>query len=155
MAMYSATDGHLSPFHLMHIGQFAFRGAALTIMEATVVQANSRSSPQDVGLWDDAHIAGMKKVVDFVHEQEGGRKIGVQLAHAGRKGGMAAIYPGVQTRVVTKEEGGWEDEVWGASPVRYLPHYVLPKEMEQRHIDDVVKAFGDAADRAVKAGFGK
>ncbi|KAF2870632.1 hypothetical protein BDV95DRAFT_638332 [Massariosphaeria phaeospora] len=150
MGMYSATNGHLSDFHLMHLGNFGFRGAPLTVVEVTAVLANGRSSPLDVGLWDDCHIAGMKKVVDFVHGLEGDKKIGVQLGHAGRKGGMHAIYPGSQARVVSKEEGGWEDEVWGASAFRYLPHYAMPQKMSQTEIGMVVNAFADSAHRAVR-----
>ena len=156
MGMYSATpSGHPTPFHLMHIGHLAFRGAALTIMEATAVHPFGRSSPADLGLWSDDHIASFKKVTDFVHEQEGERKIGIQLAHAGRKAGMMPIYPGKKTWIATEEEGGWEEQVVGASRVRYLENYVEPREMTGEDIRIVVKAFGDAADRAVKAGFGK
>lgn len=155
MGMYSAQDGRVSDFHLMHLGGFSFRGAGLTIAEVTAVLPNGRTSPIDSGIWDDLHIEGWKKVVDFIHGLEGEAKIGIQLGHSGRKGGMAPIYPGTETKVVPKEEGGWEDQVWGASAVPFLPNYITPKEMSQAQIDTVIKAFGDAADRAVRAGFGK
>ena len=156
MGMYSAQDGHVGDFHLMHLGNFAFRGAALTIMEVTAVLPNGRSSPVDAGLWDDSHIEGVKKVVDYVHGLEGGgKKIGIQLGHAGRKGSMLPIYPGQQVRIASDEEGGWQDEVWGASAIPFLPNYVTPKAMSQTEIDTVVTAFADAAYRAVQAGFGQ
>jgi 2,4-dienoyl-CoA reductase-like NADH-dependent reductase (Old Yellow Enzyme family) len=155
MGMYSGQDGHVSDFHIMHLGGFAFRGPGLTIAEVTAVLPTARTSPIDAGLWDDSHIEGWKRVVDFVHGLEGECKIGIQLGHSGRKGSMTPIYPGTKTKVVSKEEGGWEDEVWGASSVPFLPNYITPKEMSQTQINTVVSAFGDAADRAVRAGFGK
>jgi 2,4-dienoyl-CoA reductase-like NADH-dependent reductase (Old Yellow Enzyme family) len=156
MGMYSATStGHATDFHLMHVGHLAFRGAALTIMEVSAVHPTGRSSPIDLGVWSDEHIAHLKKVTDFVHEQEGERKVGIQLGHAGRKAGMLPIYPGKKTRIATREEGGWAEEVVGASKVRFSENHVEPREMTEEDIAGVVRAFGDAACRAVKAGFGK
>src|SRR6266540_1111983 len=83
MCMYSAHDGALTDWHLVHLGQFALRGAGLIIVEATAVTPQGRISPQDSGLWKDEQIAPLKRIVDFVHSQ--GAKIGIQLAHAGRK----------------------------------------------------------------------
>ncbi|KAJ4289153.1 NADH-dependent flavin oxidoreductase [Kalmusia sp. IMI 367209] len=154
MGMYSSTNGHFTDFHLMHHGHFAFRGAALSIVEVTAVLPNGRSSPNDAGLWDDAQIEGAKKVVDFVHGLEGGEaKIGIQLGHAGRKASMMPIYPGQPVVRVAQEEGGWQDEVWGASAVPFMDNYVKPKEMTIQNIKEVVRSFGEAATRAVKAGF--
>lgn len=89
MGMYSSSEGHFTDFHLMHHGHFTFRGAGMSIIEVSAVTPTGRSSSQDAGIWDDAHIAGLKKVVDFVHAQEGGGgKIAIQLGHAGRKVGL-------------------------------------------------------------------
>ncbi|KAF1956345.1 FMN-linked oxidoreductase [Byssothecium circinans] len=154
MGMYSSTDGHLTNFHLMHHGHFAFRGAGLTIVEVTAVTANGRTSTEDAGAYSDAHIPPLKRVVDYVHSIEGGNgKIAIQLGHSGRKGSMMPIYPGRTIRIAKEEDGGWENEVLGASPVPFQDHYATPREMTVKEIGEVVEAFGDAAERCVKAGF--
>jgi 2,4-dienoyl-CoA reductase-like NADH-dependent reductase (Old Yellow Enzyme family) len=156
MGMYSSPGGHLTDFHLMHHGQFALRGVGLTMVEVTAVTANGRSSPLDAGIWDDSHIPSFRKVVDFVHGIEGGNgRIAIQLGHAGRRGSMMPVYPGKKLKVAFKQDDGWEDEVWGASPVPFSDMFVVPKEMSLAQVKAVVDAFGDAAERSVKAGFGK
>lgn len=83
MCTDSSEDGFTSDFHLVNIGAWSLHGAGLIIMEATAVTEHGRITPGDVGLYRDEHIPGVKRIVDFVHNQGG--KIGVQLAHAGRK----------------------------------------------------------------------
>ncbi|KAG0204812.1 hypothetical protein BGX31_003105, partial [Mortierella sp. GBA43] len=83
MCMYSSKDGFFTNFHLASIGSFAINGSGLIIMEATAVQANGRITPGCAGLWDDAQVHKLTEIVDLVHAQ--GTKIGIQLAHAGRK----------------------------------------------------------------------
>ena len=85
-------------------------------MEATAVVPEGRISPEDAGLWTDSQIAPLKRVVDFVHIQ--GTKIGIQLAHAGRK--ASSLAPWVKTSADRKQrantltafahEGGWPDK---------------------------------------------
>jgi 2,4-dienoyl-CoA reductase-like NADH-dependent reductase (Old Yellow Enzyme family) len=121
----------------------------------TAVLANGRSSPSDAGLWDNSQIPSFKKVVDFVHGLEGGlAKIGVQLGHAGRKASMMPIYRGHSVLRACTSDGGWENEVWGASPLPFQENYFKPKEMSMEQIRMVVNAFAQAAKRAVEAGFG-
>ncbi|KAL2256290.1 hypothetical protein VTK26DRAFT_1889 [Humicola hyalothermophila] len=151
MCMFSADDGHLTDFHLVHLGQFALRGAALTIIEATAVTPNGRISPEDSGLWKDSQIAPLKRVVDFVHSQ--GHKIGIQLAHAGRKASTTAPWRSwPRTKVATAEDGGWPDNLWAPSPIPWDVGYPTPKEMTVADIESLVQSFADAAQRAVKAG---
>ncbi|CRK23855.1 hypothetical protein BN1708_013831, partial [Verticillium longisporum] len=64
MCQYSAEDGHLTDYHLVHLGQFALHGAALTIIEATAVEARGRISPEDSGLWTDSQIAPLRRIAD-------------------------------------------------------------------------------------------
>ncbi|KAL5336896.1 hypothetical protein BJX70DRAFT_409559 [Aspergillus crustosus] len=156
MGTWSASHGHLTPFHLAHYGQFALRGAALVLIEATSVTANGRTSPQDAGLWQESQIAPLKSVVEFVHGL--GQKVGVQLGHGGRKAGMPVpafvpslpvLGPGV---AALDEAAGWPDDVWGPSEVRYSEAYPMPKVLSVEGIEGVIQAFADAAERAVKAG---
>ncbi|KAL4864876.1 hypothetical protein BDV12DRAFT_200691 [Aspergillus spectabilis] len=152
MGTWSAVDGHLTDFHVAHHGQFALRGPALIVIEATSVTANGRTSPQDAGLWQDSQIAPLKRVVGIVHAQ--GQKVGIQLNHGGRKAGMLApqVSPGGAPTVATEKEGGWPDDVWAPSAVKYSEAYVLPRVMSVEVIEATIQAFSDAAGRAVQAG---
>jgi 2,4-dienoyl-CoA reductase-like NADH-dependent reductase (Old Yellow Enzyme family) len=153
MCMYSSQHGHLTDFHLVHLSAFASRGASLTLIEATAVRPEGRITPEDSGLWDDAQIAGVRKVADFIHSQN--QKIGIQLAHAGRKAGTVA--PWLVPRrggsvLATQEVGWWPGGVVGPSVVRWGEGYADPKEMSVEDIRVVVEGFRDAARRAVAAG---
>ena len=87
MCQYSCQDGMASDWHLVHLGSRAIGGAALVIVEATAVEAIGRISPQDMGIWTDAHIEPLARVARFVKSQ--GAVPGIQLAHAGRKASRA------------------------------------------------------------------
>ncbi|KAK4157805.1 hypothetical protein C8A00DRAFT_11366 [Chaetomidium leptoderma] len=150
MCMYSADDGHLTDWHLVHLGAFALRGAALTIVEATGVTPNGRISPEDSGLWQDSQIAPLKRIVDFVHSQN--QKIGIQLGHAGRKASTLGPWHVTPTRVATAEVGGWPDNLWAPSAIAWDEGYPTPKEMTVAQIESLVQSFADAAKRAVQAG---
>ncbi|KAL1890966.1 NADH-dependent flavin oxidoreductase [Sporothrix stenoceras] len=153
MCMYSADDGHLTDFHLVHLGQFALNGAALTIVEATSVTPNGRISPEDSGLWQDSQIAPLKRVADFVHSQ--GNKIGIQLAHAGRKASTLApwhVAKRGEHQFAKESEGGWPDNTWSASNIPYAPDWVNPLEMTLDDIKELKDSFVAAAKRAIAAG---
>lgn len=120
------------------------------MVEATAVLPEGRITPQDVGLWADCHIAGLAAMVDFAHGQ--GQKIGIQLSHGGRKSSTTA--PWVMEETTAHEnEGGWPEDVWSPSAIRYAPGYPMPKELSREMIHDIVCAFSNATKRAVRAGF--
>ncbi|KAF9429567.1 hypothetical protein BGZ94_010273 [Podila epigama] len=147
MCMFSSKDGYWTPFHLVSLGSFAVHGAGLIIAEATAVHPHGRITPSDTGLWDDKHIPGLKRVVDFVHAQSG--KIGVQLAHAGRKASAKARFDDLP------ESSYWKDDVVGPSggaEFQWDQTHVVPRELTVQEIQDIIKAFGQAAARAAKAG---
>ncbi|KIL93980.1 hypothetical protein FAVG1_02542 [Fusarium avenaceum] len=155
MGTFSAIEGHLTDFHLVHYGSYAMKGAALVIVEATAVAPNGRVSTGDSGLWNDSQIPPLKRVVDFIHSQ--GQKIGIQLCHSGRKGSMVPPWlakgnPMEWFPLATEEEGGWPDDVWAPSAIPAGPGYPIPKEMGQEQIDLAVDQFASAAKRAVEAG---
>ncbi|KAH8593478.1 NADPH dehydrogenase [Bisporella sp. PMI_857] len=152
MCMYSSSDGHLNDLHLVHYGGYALRGAGLTIIEATAVHRHGRISPNDAGIWDDSHVAGIKKVVNFVHSI--GQKIGIQLGHAGRKASTVPLWKlplEVRSSVSDVRDGGWPEDVKAPSAVRLGDGFVLPKELSLDEIKEVVEQFGAAAKRAVDA----
>ncbi|KAG9241637.1 NADH-dependent flavin oxidoreductase-like protein [Calycina marina] len=154
MCMYSADNGKLTDYHLVHLGGLAFRGASLTIIEATSVLPNGRITPQDAGLWEDAQIAPIKKVADYVHSQ--GQKLGIQLAHAGRKASTSAPWLSkVRGKAVlaTEDDGGWPKNVMGPSAIPWSTEgYAIPREMTLEDIADVIQAFKESAQRSVVAG---
>ncbi|KAF9434597.1 hypothetical protein BGZ76_007748 [Entomortierella beljakovae] len=147
MCMYSSKDGFFTNFHLAHIGSYAINGAGMIIQEATAVLPNGRITPGCAGLWDDAQVYKLKEIVDFVHAQGG--KVGIQLAHAGRKASADAPY--------TKHDASdfWNDNVVapsGGEQFQWDKHHRVPREISVEEIQDVVKAFGAAAVRANRAG---
>ena len=153
MCTYSASNGFLTDFHLVHLSAFAYRGASLTIIEATSVLPNGRISPEDSGLWSDAQIASIRRIADFLHSQ--GQKLGIQLAHAGRKASVCAPWLGERGKstLATAEVGGWPDDVMGASAIPWAETgYAMPREMSVKDIADVVDGFRKSARRAVEAG---
>lgn len=103
MCMYSSWEGHLTEFHYTHLTAFAYRGASLTFIEATSVLPNGRLSPEDSGLWQDSQIAPIKRIADFMHSQ--GQRLGIQLAHGGRKASTVAPWlpDGFKTELATEE----------------------------------------------------
>ncbi|TFK30974.1 hypothetical protein BDQ12DRAFT_403634, partial [Crucibulum laeve] len=149
LCQYSAKDGFVTPWHLAHLGGILTRGPGLSVIEATAVVPEGRITPEDVGIWSNAHIEGLSKIVEFAHSQS--QKIAIQLAHAGRKASTSA--PWLSGTGITEELGGWPDNVWGPSAVPYNESSPTPKELTKEGIRNVVTAFADAAKRAVKAGF--
>jgi 2,4-dienoyl-CoA reductase-like NADH-dependent reductase (Old Yellow Enzyme family) len=147
MCQYSSVDGFSSDWHLVHLGTRAVGGAALVLTEATAVAAAGRISPQDLGIYDDGHVAGLAHIVHFIHSQKA--LAGIQLAHAGRKGSTRR--PWEPPGKVTPEEGGWQPV--GPSDEPFVEGYPAPRALPAGEIAGVVGAFRAAAQRALEAGF--
>ncbi|KAH8828895.1 FMN-linked oxidoreductase [Flagelloscypha sp. PMI_526] len=149
LSQYSADDGHLTDWHIAHLGGILSRGPSLTMIEATGVLPEGRITPQCPGLWKDSQIAPLKRLVDFSHSQN--QRIGIQLAHAGPKASSNAPWlPG--TRFASKEVGGWPEDIVGPSARPFAPGFPKPKALTKEGIDVIKRAFADAAKRAVEAG---
>jgi 2,4-dienoyl-CoA reductase-like NADH-dependent reductase (Old Yellow Enzyme family) len=149
MCQYSSEDGFSNDWHLVHLGSRAVGGAGLVLTEAAAVLAEGRISPQDLGFWKDEHIAGLKRIVEFLHGQ--GARAGVQLAHAGRKASMARPWAPEQ-RYLTPSEGGWQN-VMAPSAVPFAESYAHPDALDLAGIHTITRAFARAAERALEAGF--
>jgi anthraniloyl-CoA monooxygenase len=147
MCQYSAEDGMPNDWHLVHLGSRAIGGAGLVMTEMTDVAPEARITPGCAGLWHDGHAAGWKRVTDFVH-QASAAKIGIQLAHAGRKGATRLLWEGIDEPL---ETGAWP--ILAASPLPYLPHSQTPKAMDRADMDQVKADFVRAARLADQAGF--
>ncbi|WP_163654925.1 NADPH dehydrogenase NamA [Listeria sp. PSOL-1] len=134
MCMYSVEkgDGIATDFHFAHYVSRAAGGTGLILLEATAVAKIGRISPLDLGIWDDKQIPALKRIVNSVHEHEA--KIGIQLAHAGRK----AEIPG---------------KIVAPSSIPFNDDSVIPDELTTSEIHEIVAAFRHAASRALEAGF--
>ncbi|AIF43502.1 NADPH dehydrogenase NamA [Virgibacillus sp. SK37] len=134
MCMYSCfnEDGMITPFHTTHYVSRAMGQIGLVMTEAAAVLPEGRISPQDLGIWNDEHIAGLSYLNDQIHQA--GSKSAIQLAHAGRKAQV-------------------DTPIYSASALAFDASYKKPQQMTWQNIREVVSAFRDAAIRAVKANF--
>jgi 2,4-dienoyl-CoA reductase-like NADH-dependent reductase (Old Yellow Enzyme family) len=148
MCQYSATDGRANDWHLVHLGARAVGGAGLVVFEATAVEARGRISPADLGLWEDAQIEPLARVVRFVEAQ--GAVAALQLAHAGRKAGVRPPWD-AGGAPLPPADGGWTTV--GPSPLPFADGYPAPHALAPGEIAGVVRAFAAAARRAAAAGF--
>lgn len=148
MCQYSAEDGCANDWHLAHYGARAAGGAGLVLVEATAVEARGRITPQDLGLWSDAHIEPLARAARFIESQ--GAVAGIQIAHAGRKASTYRPWSPVHG-AVPEAEGGWP--VVGPGDVPFREDYPMPRALTADEIEAVQAAFVAAARRALAAGF--
>lgn len=148
MDMYSARDGTPNDFHLVHLGARSLGGAALVMTEMVCVSAEGRISLGCTGLYCDEHLAGWRRIVDFVHEYSDA-KICLQLGHSGRKG--STCLPWEQGDDIPIPEGGWE--TIGPSPIAYASTMPAPREMTRADMDRVRDEFVRSTQMATQAGF--
>ncbi|CAK1354702.1 unnamed protein product [Cercospora beticola] len=150
MCQYSAQDGHQTDWHMAHLSSFLMRGPGLTMVEATAVEPQGRTTPEDTGLWKYSQIEPLRRIVDFAHSQ--GQKIGIQLAHAGRKASMVAPWLAFPPAISEVVAGGWPSEVIGPSSISWSDRNAPVRAMDPEDIDRVRAAFRTSARRAVHAG---
>ncbi|WP_295229925.1 NADPH dehydrogenase NamA [uncultured Chryseobacterium sp.] len=143
MCMYSCEDGLANDFHFVHYGSRAQGGTGLLIVEATGVEPKGRITNHCMGIWNDEQAERLKRIVEFVHFYSES-KIGIQLAHSGRKG---STWNNVQIPL----EEGWE--TIAPSSIPYHPSERIPHALTQEEIREQVQYFKEAARRAVLAGF--
>jgi anthraniloyl-CoA monooxygenase len=149
MCQYSAVDGFPGDWHLVHLGSRAVGGAGLVITEMTDVLPEGRITLGCTGLYREEHAAAWKRIVDFVHQHSDAR-IGIQLAHAGRKGSVR--HPWERNEDVPLDAAQrWPTVAPSAIPFR--PHWPVPKAMDRGDMDRVVAAFVRATRWAEAAGF--
>lgn len=168
LCQYSADDGHLTAWHMAHrefvfccsrttahlllnllVGGIFTRGPGLTFIEATAVSPVGRISPGDAGLWSDSQIEPIRKITEFAHLQ--GQKVGIQLAHAGRKASMVAPWLNA-AKAATKQDGGWPDRVVGPTGEPYSGDYNKPRALSTAEVQSIVQEWVEAGRRAVEAG---
>jgi 2,4-dienoyl-CoA reductase-like NADH-dependent reductase (Old Yellow Enzyme family) len=148
MCQYSSKDGFADDWHLVHLGTRAVARAGLVFTEATAVTSDGRITPADLGIWQDAHVDFLSRIVQFVHSQ--GSIAGMQLAHAGRKASTDVPWQGGAP--LSPTDGGWSP-ICAPSPIPFAPAYQVPKELSISEIQSTIAAFKQAAQRALTAGF--
>ena len=148
MCQYSAVDGTPGDWHLIHLGQLALSGAGLLILEATAVSAEGRISPGDLGLYSDANEAGLARVLRVLRDVSP-IKLGMQLAHAGRKASSRAPWAG-GSQIRADEPQGWQAVAPSAVPI--TPAEAAPTALDRAGLKRVCEEFSAAARRAARLG---
>jgi anthraniloyl-CoA monooxygenase len=149
MCQYRAVEGVPDDWHLVHLGSRAVGGAGLVLTEMTNVSPEGRITPGCAGIWNDEQTESWARIVAFVHA-ESDSKIGVQLAHAGRKGSTHHAWTG-EDRSLSVAEGGWA--TLGPSAIPFRPEWPAPKAMDRADMDRIRDAFAASTRRASEAGF--
>jgi 2,4-dienoyl-CoA reductase-like NADH-dependent reductase (Old Yellow Enzyme family) len=152
MCQYSARDGHVTDWHLVHLGKFAQGGAGAVFVEATAVEKRGRITYGDTGIWDDAHIEGLRRVAAFVKSQ--GAVPALQLAHAGRKASMARPWHG--NGPLTQADFDRGEKPWGiVAPCDTAlgEEWLKPRGFEKGDFQVVMNAYRQGVRRAHAAGF--
>lgn len=146
MCQYSAIDGRVGQWHQVHLGAFATGGAGLIFVEATGAVPEGRISIGCSGIWNDELADAFRPIIDFTHSM--GSNIGIQIAHAGRKG--STMLPWSDHLMADANEGGWQTVSASDLAFTGMPS---PQALSVQEIADLVESFAKAAERAVNVGF--
>jgi len=149
MCQYSSVDGFANEWHLVHLGSRAVGGAGLVFTEATAVLPEGRISPEDLGIWSDAHVDMLARIVRFVRAQ--GTPAGMQLAHAGRKGSTPRPWDTSGRHRIAIGDGGWQPV--GPDTTPFADGYPEPRALARDELPGIAGAFAEASRRALEAGF--
>jgi 2,4-dienoyl-CoA reductase-like NADH-dependent reductase (Old Yellow Enzyme family) len=147
MCQYSSDDGFANDWHFVHLGSRAIGGAAVVLTEAAAVSPEARISPDDLGIWKDAHVEMLARIFQFVEVH--GAVPGVQLAHAGRK--ASTLSPVKGGGPLAPDAGGWSPIV-GPSALPFDDGYQTPLALDEAGIRHLIRGFVDAARRVLQAG---
>ena len=146
MCQYSAEDGSMTDWHVIHLGHLALSGAALLTIEATSVTPEGRISYGDTGLWSDDNEAAMARVLTSVRRWSD-MPIAIQLGHAGRKASTDKPWFGGK-QIAPDAENGWQ--TLAPSPVPFLNDENPPLELDGAELARIRDAFADSARRAAR-----
>ncbi|HEX8562088.1 MAG TPA: FAD-dependent monooxygenase [Flavobacterium sp.] len=147
MGQYSAEDGVVSDWHLVHYGSRATAGVGLIIAEMTSVSETGRITLGDASIYTEEQTVAWKKITEFVHKNTKS-KMGIQLGHSGRKGAINVPSAGSN---IPLEENGWD--LISASALPFAAHNPVPREMTEADMDEIVAQFILATKNADAAGF--
>ena len=146
MGQYSANEGLVSNWHLVHYGARATGGVGLIITEMTAISETGRITLGCPGIWNEKQALAWKEIVDFIH-QNTEAKMGIQLGHSGRKGAVKKPWEGKNIPL----SNPWE--LISASAIPYQQAMATPKEMDEKDMAQIIDLFINATKNAVIAGF--
>ncbi|MFO0615499.1 MAG: FAD-dependent monooxygenase [Polyangiaceae bacterium] len=149
MCMYSAKDGTIDDFHLVHLGSRAIGGAGLVMTEMTNVSADGRITPGCAGLYTEEHARAWKRVTAFIHAHSPA-KVGMQIGHAGRKGSTKEPWFGMD---VPMDPADHPWALLGPSPIPWSPAHLTPREMTEEDMERVKGDFVRSVELAKEAAF--
>ncbi|KAJ1030558.1 hypothetical protein NDA16_001467 [Ustilago loliicola] len=156
MCQYSAKDGMPTPYHIAHLGSFSLHGVGNVMVEASGVVPEGRITPQDLGIWSEVHRDAHKALVSVLKSFTDGLGVGLQLAHAGRKASdWSPFYRGEkkQAKYVTKEEGGWPQDVVAPSAIPYNEGHITPRALTTEEVKGLEEKLVQSARWAFEAGY--
>ena len=152
MCQYSAKDGHVTDWHLVHLGKVAQGGAGIVFVEATAVEERGRITHGETGIWSDAHVPGLSRIAEFMKSQ--GATPALQLAHAGRKASMARPWYG--NAALTQADADRGERAWGIVAPTDTPldaGWLKPAPLSKDDLQEMLGSYRAAAKRAHAAGF--
>jgi len=152
MHQYSGIKGFPTDWHVMNAGRFAAGGAGLFFVESTKIERRGCGTVGDLGLWDDAFVPHLQRIVDFVHAC--GAACGIQLGHSGRKSRIGRPWEGGKPLQRSAEIDDWN--AWELVAPSALPadaNSPVPRALEKNEIRSIAEAWGSATARANAAGF--
>lgn len=152
MCQYTASNGFVNEYHIVHYGRFALGGFGLVMVEATGVSPEARISHGDVGIWDDAHVEGLARIAAFAKEY--GAVPGIQIGHAGPKASIQRAFQGngpLDETDAARGEHPWKVVSPSARPV--AEGWLVPTALDAQGIAKIRADFAAAARRALTAGF--
>jgi 2,4-dienoyl-CoA reductase-like NADH-dependent reductase (Old Yellow Enzyme family) len=148
MCQYVADDGCMNDWHLVHLGQLAYSGAGLLMLEATHVTREGRITHGCSGLYDERNEAALSRIISFCRKQ-GRHPIGIQLGHAGRKASSQVPWKGREW--LRADQSPWPTVA--PSPIAYGEGWHVPHELTVPEIGKTVAAFVASTERAKRIGF--
>ncbi len=149
MCQYCALDGHAVAWHFAHHGRFALGGVGGALVEASAVTREGRITHGCLGVYDDAHIDGLSRIVSIYHEQH--IPIGIEIAHSGRKGSAAVPLEGAAPLHQADPARAWQ--IVGPSAIAMMEGWPVPHALTGTEIEQLIEAFAAAARRGMAAGF--
>ena len=150
MCQYSADEGKATAWHMIHLGQLALSGAGLLLLEAAAVTPEGRITAGDLGIWSEQHEAALEPIIAAIRQHAPTIKLGIQLAHAGRKASSQVPWEGGAS-IPAASRNGWQ--TYAPSALPHGPDDATPWALDADGLRDVKQAFVAAAERAHALGF--